>query len=315
MDSSNRRTGIDPETGGYVEEIPSSSAIFQSDKGGIRVDNPADGTYGVVLFGQGQKDFGLELGYQNEDTTEMTRLKGFYQGQPISFQIAVNQDGGPYVTIMYPAEIPTGLISSPYMLEESTFTNLSWNPTGEEGVSNYNIYAINDTEPFFSKIATVDSDTTTYNTTDPWCENQTIPLMTYAVTAVKNDGSESFFSETVQNNDRDHDGLNDIDELIMQTDMNDPDTDDDGLTDGAESILSTDPLLTDTDEDGFSDYNEIQAGSDPLDENSIPGCEDLPSFAGTYGSTSSDLNYSMSCDFDGDGDVDGSDLAEMSEGF
>lgn len=62
----------------------------------------------------------------------------------------------------------------------------------------------------------------------------------------------------------------------------------DGLKDGEEEAYGTDPLLTDTDGDGYSDYEEVQAGSDPLDENSIPTCPG---------------------DFDGDGDVDGSDLA------
>ncbi len=45
------------------------------------------------------------------------------------------------------------------------------------------------------------------------------------------------------------------------------------------------------------------------------GCEDLSSFAGAYGSVSSDLSYSSSCDYHGDGDVDGSDLAEFAAGF
>ncbi len=38
-------------------------------------------------------------------------------------------------------------------------------------------------------------------------------------------------------------------------------------------------------------------------------CDDLSSFAAAYGSVMGELHYSISCDLDGDGDVDGSDLA------
>ena len=41
------------------------------------------------------------------------------------------------------------------------------------------------------------------------------------------------------------------------------------------------------------------------------GCENLSSFAAPYGF----VNPGMPCDFDGDGDVDGSDLAEFVAGF
>jgi hypothetical protein len=38
-------------------------------------------------------------------------------------------------------------------------------------------------------------------------------------------------------------------------------------------------------------------------------------FAGAFGSVRSDPGYSCLLDFDGDGDVDGSDLAEMAAGL
>ncbi len=95
-------------------------------------------------------------------------------------------------------------------------------------------------------------------------------VKTYAVTAVKSDGGESFFSGLAQNNDRDHDGLTDAEEASSGTNPINPDTDGDGLKDDEEDAYGTDPLVTDTDGDGYSDWEEIQAGSDPLDENSVP---------------------------------------------
>ena len=44
-------------------------------------------------------------------------------------------------------------------------------------------------------------------------------------------------------------------------------------------------------------------------------CDELWCFAVTYGLTVGDTTYNPACDFDDDGDVDGSDLAAFSEGF
>ena len=45
------------------------------------------------------------------------------------------------------------------------------------------------------------------------------------------------------------------------------------------------------------------------------GCPDLACFALTFGLQSGDTGYNRGCDFDGDGDVDGSDLAEFTAGL
>ncbi len=64
--------------------------------------------------------------------------------------------------------------------------------------------------------------------------------------------------------DTDKDGLTDVKETALGTDINNPDTDGDGLTDGAEvNIWGTDPLKKDTDGDGFSDGQEVMNGFNP----------------------------------------------------
>ena len=140
----------------------------------------------------------------------------------------------------------------------------------EEGVVSYNVYAKIDFEPYFAKVATVAVENTSLDTDDIWSSDASIPARTYAITAVKHDGHESFFSNTAQNNDRDHDGLTDDDEISYGTIIDNPDSDGDGLKDGEEYLHGTDPLVKDTDGDGFTDYSEVRAGSDPLDENSVP---------------------------------------------
>ena len=94
--------------------------------------------------------------------------------------------------------------------------------------------------------------------------------------------------------DLDQDGLTNLEEEDLLTDLTDPDTDGDGLSDGDEvhryksdplstdtdgdllsdgfevNVLHTDPTKADTDGDGFSDYYEYHLLTDPLDPNSKP---------------------------------------------
>ena len=84
-------------------------------------------------------------------------------------------------------------------------------------------------------------------------------------------------------------------------------------------------VLPDTDGNGFDDYKEIHAGSDPLDENLVPLCpgdfngdsdvdgSDLAVFAADFGRT--DCAGDCGVDFDEEGGVDGSDLAVFAADF
>lgn len=81
--------------------------------------------------------------------------------------------------------------------------------------------------------------------------------------------------------DLDHDGLTNLQEYHLGTDIRNPDTDGDGISDGDEvngtgracnaagRCFHTNPLLADTDGDGINDLTEIQTGSDPTDPTSI----------------------------------------------
>jgi len=72
--------------------------------------------------------------------------------------------------------------------------------------------------------------------------------------------------------DSDSDGLTDVEEQQLGTDLNKADTDGDGLVDGEEvNIYHTDPLKADTDGDGTADGLEVRQGTSPLD--SAPGAQ------------------------------------------
>ncbi len=64
--------------------------------------------------------------------------------------------------------------------------------------------------------------------------------------------------------DSDGDGLSDVQETELGTDINRMDSDDDGLTDSEEiNLYNTNPLDEDSDDDGLPDALEISAGTDP----------------------------------------------------
>ena len=74
--------------------------------------------------------------------------------------------------------------------------------------------------------------------------------------------------------DRDRDGLSNLGETQLGSNLNLPDTDGDGILDGEEAIVGADgfvtsPLLPDTDGDGVRDGLEILAGSSPTDPTSV----------------------------------------------
>lgn len=64
--------------------------------------------------------------------------------------------------------------------------------------------------------------------------------------------------------DSDGDGLSDVQETELGTDINSMDSDDDGLSDAEEiNDYLTNPLDDDSDDDGLSDAMELSAGTDP----------------------------------------------------
>ncbi|QTA93564.1 Helix domain-containing protein [Desulfonema magnum] len=269
-DPEGRKTGIAPETIDFIEEIPNAESVFTSDGGSVSIKNPDDGLYTVTFFGESEKDFHLNAGFTDGEKTSFIKLKGYCPDTPGSFKIFFNHSASPRITLLPSVQVPKGLQADLVSSGSSSLTRLSWNASAEEDITGYNVYSAGENEPYFVKIAALNGSETTFDTNDAWSDKSSTEVKTYAVTAVRSDGSESFFSERVQNNDRDHDGLSDEEESSYGTEISNSDTDGDGLNDGGEYYYGTDPLKTDTDNDDYDDYREIRSGSDPLDENSVP---------------------------------------------
>lgn len=88
----------------------------------------------------------------------------------------------------------------------------------------------------------------------------TVVTSTEVTASMNND--KILFGESV---DSDKDGLDDVREKQLGTDINKTDTDNDGLNDSDEVIIwKTNPLKSDTDGDSYTDGSEVFHGYNPL---------------------------------------------------
>lgn len=265
---SGQKIGI--ENGQFVNQVPERTDVnIGVDSGVINIESTADGTYTVTLADTVARDYTITIRFSDSaGSKDVFSARGFNHAGSISFTFnLVSTSSENQLIINHTPSQPTGL-QADAVDSDGLKTRLTWDLSTDSNVDHYNIYAKDIDEPYLTQIGT--SSTNSYDTGEPWAINSSIKTRVYAVSAVKGDGTESFLSDMVQNNDRDHDGLSDEEEAGFGSDPDNPDSDGDGLSDGEEYLFSTDLLLTDTDGDGFNDYTEVQVGSDPLDSNSTP---------------------------------------------
>ncbi|RDE17790.1 MAG: hypothetical protein C4K49_01075 [Candidatus Thorarchaeota archaeon] len=83
--------------------------------------------------------------------------------------------------------------------------------------------------------------------------------------------------------DTDYDGLDDLDEIALGTDLQCIDTDCDNLNDAYEVKIGTDPIDDDSDSDTYLDGVEVMAGTNPLDAFDYPGSRNIIIVVGAAG--------------------------------
>jgi len=267
VDSSGRGSGVNPSTILMENDIPEGEIIFEGDAGSITVSNPADGSYTFYIKGIYNEDYNMDISYADGGTSVNLIFDGFNHSETQAFTLIVNSLSEARITLQHSPSPPSGLLANP----EGTTplqTRLTWNLSSDPTVIKYNVYSKQSHEPYLQFVG--ESVNPFFSTGDPWASDNTIPTRLYAVSSLKADGTESFLSGKVENNDRDHDGLTDAEENALGTNLSNPDSDGDGLKDGEEKAYGTKPLMKDTDGDTYNDYVEIQAGTDPLDSNSTP---------------------------------------------
>jgi hypothetical protein len=267
IDPSGIKSGINPLTNLMEDEIPDSEVDVNSDAGTITLSNASDGIYTANLKSSKEENYKLILSYMDENSAVQYEFRGFNHANTTSFTFTVSSGSADKITVNHTPLPPTNLQADAIDLE-GLKTQLSWTASADPDVTHYNIYSKYGDEPYLTQIGTATGNS--YDTGHPWASDSSIKTRIYAVSAVKADGTESFISNMVRNDDRDHDSLTDEQETLYGTNVSNPDTDGDGLKDGEEYVRGTNPLLADTDGDGYSDYIEVQVGSDPLDSNYMP---------------------------------------------
>ncbi|MDE5619018.1 MAG: thrombospondin type 3 repeat-containing protein, partial [Ruminococcus sp.] len=158
------------------------------------------------------------------------------------------------VEIFWDTTVPKGIFDVQISDDNCTYTSIGT----VNDADSFNFIISEDFETKYIKVV----ETTYYGET-----NESIPFII----------QKSDYGYTIDFLDSDGDGLNDIFELEIGTDLNNPDSDEDGLTDYQEVYLTgTDPLKydsviegvrdadIDSDEDGLTNIYEIENDTDPL---------------------------------------------------
>lgn len=259
-------SGVDPVIGaivtGNADVVVTSDGVRES----VAIPNALGGEYRVTLRSPLTGDVETAIEYGDASAVDRASVTRFIGAAAVELSFTL-RDSGTSVQILGDWPAPRNLRAVPTVVPGGV-TKLSWlAPIGLTTVG-YNVYSKTDGETRLT--AAGSSWETSFVTADPWVFETKTPTRVYAVSAVVADGSETFLSQTTKNDDRDGDGLTDVEEAAIGTNPDLADTDGDGLTDLQEVLLGTSPFVADTDGDGASDYVEYRLGTDPLDPNSVP---------------------------------------------
>jgi pimeloyl-ACP methyl ester carboxylesterase len=267
VDPLGRKLGIDPNTQLRAEEIPGARISLDTRTGTLEFPKALEGGYSLYLSGERQEDYELTLSYGNSQGVEQRSWNGFHPGGTALFHFALSAGAAEKILMQHTPLPPNGLQANPYE-SDGLKTRLSWQPSAT--ATSYRLYGRYLDEPYLQPVGTATG--TSYDTTDPWVSDAAVKPRLYAVAAVDAGGGESFLSIFETNDDRDHDGLTDVQENTLGSDLGKPDSDGDGLKDGVEYQRGTHLLKKDTDKDGYTDGQEVRAGTDPLNKKSFPTC-------------------------------------------
>jgi len=262
-----KQIGVLPGTGETVDDFDQGTWMLDGNHGTIMVENPVNGVYTLQVASQAEKEFQVNASYTSADKSNTVMAMAFNHAGITTIRFEVNNASDALITFREDPERPSNLKADP-IDQGGLKTRLTWTASPDPNVVQYRVYARQEADPFLTLRTTVSE--LACNMADAWAANSSIPVLLYAVAGVKADGTESLLTDLVPNNDRDHDGLTDVEEDGLGTDKTKADTDGDGLKDGDEQAYNTNPLVKDTDGDGYNDYVEIQAGSDPLNPQSVP---------------------------------------------
>jgi len=269
FDPDGNRVGIDLMSGEAVNEIAGAYMLFDGRQGVVSLPDPVVGSYSMAYYGGPRRDFELTVSYFADDELDSEEKSGFCPNTWGTVEVVFDPLADEPITLNSPIDSCDCLTSQPYETAGQLYTRLQWDDITDAAA--YRVYAVADTEPYFHKLADIDKAASPeYDPGELWRDAEDEPLRVYVVTFIDDNSNESFFSNKVYNDDRDHDNLTDLEEVEQGTLVDNPDTDGDGLLDGDEVHAGSFPDDPDSDADGYGDYGEVQGHSDPRFANSIP---------------------------------------------
>lgn len=262
-----KSAGVSPQGGAADDTLPGSLVSLSSRKSSVAVTPAPDGTYILTLHGGREGEFRLRLGIVAKKTDDEIATSGYYRGKPFTATVTVDAESAQPLRLTHSPAAPMNLVASPEGLGEPV-TVLSWQSGGGKDVAGYIVYSRATNQPRLTEIGR--TTTSTFRTSTAWASATSAGVILYAVAAVGSDGTESWLTPYVRNDDRDHDGISDVEEGLRHTNPASADSDDDGLSDGDEVSRGTNPLAMDSDGDGVNDWTEVHGKSDPLEPASKP---------------------------------------------
>ncbi|MBP8282815.1 MAG: DUF1566 domain-containing protein [Chromatiaceae bacterium] len=249
------KSGVNPATGLLEEGIPGARVVLGAQDGGIGLTNPGSGLYQLSVGGAAEEEVTVNLSYLSAAQSHEKRVRLFHHGGTSGYSFFFDAAATEPLTLDHLPDPPVNARAEA-VAGTGWLTSIAWEASPTPGVNGYRVYGRSADEPFMTLLGTTSG--LMFDTGAPWAGEGGALLRFYAVSALLPDGRESFLTDFIENNDRDHDGLRDSDEAQLGTNPELPDTDADGLTDGKELSLGTNPLEADTDGDGAPD------GEDPF---------------------------------------------------
>lgn len=187
------RIGVDPQSGELVQELGDVELEGLPHSTGLAIRNPTTGIYRLSLTTHSNEVFTIVVRHVSLEAEQHTVIHGISTGSLRSLPFALDGGESPTVTFLPEVGAPTNLESK----QVDGSAHLMWDPPNDPLVSAYRIYARPDDEPKYVVLGTVEE--TQVDTGHPWNLAGSAPTWHYIVNAVAADGTESFFTETVEN--------------------------------------------------------------------------------------------------------------------
>ena len=192
---SQQSSGVDPETGVLVTNLPNCAVNLQDGASAIEITDAEPGDYHVTLKGPVEDDFTVRLRLVDTNGNDVAQeAMGHNTDGLFCFDFSLYETPTNVLNLTSPAPMPANLKSS----ETNGCVYLSWD-AAEIPASGYRIYAKSETSPMLTQAGDCGAGVTSLVLADPWNGSGTTTSIVYYVVSVSSSNSESFCVGPVDN--------------------------------------------------------------------------------------------------------------------